>query len=243
MRPAIFMFAAGLVLLTGCEVGPDYHTPKLATPARWTASLVGGETNRPADLARWWKNFGDTNLDSLMIEAVQSNLVLHVAESHVRSARAERDLAAGYLWPSLSSSASYTRNRYGQNGFPPAPTGVPLDYNLYSAGFDAAWELDVFGGLRRSVEAANAEIGTAEATRQYVILTLLAEVARDYIEARGYQRRLAITRENILVQRDLLSLTQNRYQSGLSSDLDVQQATAILTTTEAQVPTLETGFQ
>ena len=243
MKPPLFIVAAGLALLTGCEVGPDYHAPKLATPPQWTANLAGGETNRPADLALWWKNFGDTNLDSLMTEAVQSNLVLHVAESHVRAARAERDVAAGNLWPSVAGSASYSRNRYGQNGFPPIPAGVPLDYNLYSAGFDAAWELDVFGGLRRAVEGANAEIGSAEATRRYVILSLLAEVARNYIEARGYQQRLIITRQNITVQRDVLDLTQSRYRSGLSSDLDVQQATAILTTTEAQVPSFETGFQ
>ena len=243
MRLALFLMAAGFVLLAGCAVGPDYQVPKTATPAHWTAPLAAGETNQSSDLAQWWQNFGDTNLNALIATAVQSNLTLHVAEAHVREARAERDQAAGYLWPTVDANGSYSRNRFGRHAFPPVPAGVPLDYNLYSAGFDAAWELDVFGGIRRSVEAANAEIGTADAARHNVLLSLLAEVARNYIEARGYQQRLAITRQNIQVQRDVLDLTKSRYQSGLSSDLDVQQATAILTTTESQVPAFETGFQ
>ncbi len=129
-----------------------------------------------------------------------------------------------------------------QTVFPRCQRGIPLDYNLYNAGFDAAWELDIFGGTRRAVEAANAEIGAAEYSQRDVLVSLLAEVARNYIGARGYQQRLAITRQNIQVQQEILDLTSNRFQNGLSSDLDVQQATALLTATEAQVPSLETGF-
>ena len=101
---------------------------------------------------------------------------------------------------------------------------------------------DIFGGTRRAVEAANAEMGAAEYGQRDVLVSLLAEVARNYIGARSYQQRLAITRDNIRVQREILDLTSNRYENGLSSDLDVQQATALLTDTEAQVPSLETGF-
>ena len=119
---------------------------------------------------------------------------------------------------------------------------MPLDYNLYNASFDAAWELDIFGGTRRAVESANAEIGAAEFGQRDVLVSLLAEVARNYIGARAYQQRLAITRQNIQVQQEILDLTSNRFQNGLSSDLDVQQATALLTATEAEVPSLETGF-
>ena len=196
MKPAIVIMAACLALLAGCAVGPDYRQPNVSTPSSWTSPLADGETNGPADLAAWWKNFGDTNLDSLMAVAVQSNLTLRVAEAHVREARAERDVASGSLWPSVGSSGSYSRNRYGANAFPPlAGFGVPLDYNLYSAGFDAAWELDIFGGTRRAVEAANAEMGAAEYSQRDVLVSLLAEVARNYIGARGYQQRLVITRK------------------------------------------------
>ena len=136
----------------------------------------------------------------------------------------------------------FPKSLWRQNSFPPLPPGTPLDYNLYNAGFDAAWELDIFGGTRRAVEAANAEMGAAEFGQRDVLVSLLAEVARNYIGARGYQQRLAITRQNIQVQQEILDLTSNRFQNGLSSDLDVQQATALLTATEAQVPSLETGF-
>jgi NodT family efflux transporter outer membrane factor (OMF) lipoprotein len=233
----------GLAFLAGCAVGPDYHPSAANVPPQWTSSLTGGETNAPASLAGWWKNFGDTNLDSLMTMAVASNLTLHIAEARVREARAGRDIVVGSLWPSVGSSGYYSRNRYGANGFPPLPTAVSLDYNLYNAGFDAAWELDIFGGTRRAVEAANAEIGAAQYGQRDVLVSLLAEVARNYIQARGYQQRLAITRDNIRVQQEILELTGNRFQNGLGSDLDVQQATALLTATTAEVPSLENGFQ
>jgi NodT family efflux transporter outer membrane factor (OMF) lipoprotein len=243
MRPAIVMAATCLAILAGCAVGPDYQPPKASASAQqWTSPLAGGETNGPVDLAAWWKNFGDTNLDSLMTVAVQSNLTLRIAEAHVREARAERDVMAGSLWPSVGTSGSYSRNRFGQNSFPPLPPGTPLDYNLYSASFDAAWELDIFGGTRRAVESASAEIGAAEYGQRDVLVSLLAEVARNYIGARGYQQRLDITRQNIQVQQEIMNLTSNRFENGLSSDLDVQQATALLTATEAEVPSLETGF-
>jgi outer membrane protein, multidrug efflux system len=237
------MAAMSLALLAGCAVGPDYHPPKASASAQqWTSPLVGGETNGPADLATWWKNFNDTNLDSLVTMAVQSNLTLHIAEAHVREARAERDVASGSFWPSVGSSGSYSRNRFGQNSFPPLPAGTPLDYNLYNASFDAAWELDIFGGTRRTIEAASAEISAAEFGQRDVLVSLLAEVARNYIAVRGYQQRLAITLQNIQVQQDILNLTSNRFENGLSSDLDVQQAAALLTATEAEVPSLKTGF-
>jgi len=244
MKPTMVIAAMGLALLAGCAVGPNYHQPNVSTPSSWASPLADGETNSPANLAAWWKNFNDTNLDSLMATAVQSNLTLHIAEAHVREARAERGVVAGGLFPSLGASAGYTRNRFGAHSFPPlAEFGVPLDYNLYSAGFDAAWELDIFGGTRRAVEAANAEISAAEYNQRDVLVSLLAEVARNYIGARSYQQRLAITRDNIRVQLEILDLTSNRFQNGLNSDLDVQQATAVLTSTEAQVPSLETGFR
>lgn len=242
MNLATLMAGLGVALAAGCAVGPNYQPPRTVAPAQWTSPLTGGETNAPADLAVWWKNFGDTNLDFLMAAAVHSNLTLHIAEVHVRESRAERDVAWGGWWPTVDASGSYSRNRFGANSFPPLPPGTPLDYNLYSAGFDAAWELDVFGGTRRTVEAANAELGAAKYGARDVLVSLLAETARNYIAARGYQQRLAITRQNIQVQQRILDLTSNRFESGLSSELDVQQATSLLTTTIAEVPSLETGF-
>jgi NodT family efflux transporter outer membrane factor (OMF) lipoprotein len=235
---------ASLAVLVGCAVGPNYQQPKVNTPSQWTSSLNGGETNGPADLAGWWKSFNDTNLDSFMLTAIQSNLTLRVAEARVREARYQKGVVSANLWPSLAGSGSYTRNHYSEHGFPPLSDfkGVPLDYNLYDANFDAAWELDVFGGTRRAVQAASAQIEAAEYGQRDVLVSLLAEVARNYISARAYQQRLIIARDNIRVEKDLLDLTTNRYGNGLSSDLDVQQAKAVLDSTTAQVPSLQTGF-
>ncbi|HZT23871.1 MAG TPA: efflux transporter outer membrane subunit [Verrucomicrobiae bacterium] len=243
MKPAPIAILACLAIVSGCAVGPNYHPPHISAPTAWSSPLAGGETNGPVALADWWKNFGDTNLDALMTQAVRSNLDLRIAEARVREARARRAVVVGGWWPSLSGSAAYSRNRWSQNNFPPIPPGVPLDYNLYNAGFDAAWEMDLFGGTRRAVEAANAEVGAAEYSRRDVLVSLLAEVARNYLEARGFQQRLAIARQNIQVQTEILDLTRSRFQHGLSSDLDVQQAAALLNATEAQVPSLKTGFQ
>ena len=205
--------------------------------------MTGGETNSMVDLAQWWKRFNDTNLDSFIAIAVQSNLTLKVAEAHVREARAQKGIVAANLWPWLKGSGSYSKNRFPVNGFPPlAQFGVPPDYNLYDANFDATWELDVFGGTRRAVQAASAQIGAAEYDETNVLISVMAEVARDYISARAYQQRLIIAQENIQIEQGVLNLTTNRFANGLGNDLDVEQAQASLSTTEAQVPVFQTGF-
>jgi len=237
------LIVACLLLFAGCAVGPNYRSPQVKAPAQWASSLAGGETNSSADLVDWWKNFGDADLDSLVAMAVQSNLTLQIAQARVREARAKGLVVTGGFWPTLSGIGSYSRNRYGKNSFPPLPPAVPLNFNLYNAGFDAAWELDIFGGTRRAIEATNAEIQAAVYGQRDVMVSLLAEVARNYISARAFQQRLIITRQNIQVQQRILDLTKNRFQNGLSSDLDVQQATALLNDTQAQIPSLESGFQ
>ena len=241
MRLPVLM-AGFLPLVVGCAVGPTYRTPKSDVPAQWNVPLSGGERGQPADISQWWRSFGDAELDALVQQAVQSNFTVRIAESRVREARAERAVVAGGLWPSVGSSVGYSRNRYGGNGFPPLPPGTPLDYNLYSAGFDASWELDVFGGTRRAVEEASDEVGAVQFGERDVLISLLAEVGRNYIEVRGYQERLAIARRDIWVQSDILELTRSRFRSGLSGALDVEQARALLTSTKAEVPPLETAL-
>jgi len=244
MRSSALLSGTVLALIAGCEVGPNYRPPSEQAPEKWATPLAGGESDTPAALASWWMSFNDPELDKLIGAAVQSNLTVRVAEERVREARAARDVVAGGRWPSAAASASYSRNRYGANSFPPlgAFPGVPLDYNLYNLGFDAAWELDLFGGVRRAVEASNAQVGAAEYARRDVLVSVLAEVARTYIDARAYQERLAVTRENIAAQQDTVELTRSRYRGGLASDLEVEQATALLASTQAELPALETGF-
>jgi NodT family efflux transporter outer membrane factor (OMF) lipoprotein len=232
----------------GCAVGPNYQKPAVSAPAHWGEPLAGGETNHDASVADWWKNFHDPELDSLISRAAQSNLDLKIAQSRVREARAEYGIAVGNLLPTVDASGSYARQRESQNQplVGPGdhlPPGIPFENNFYQSGFDASWEIDVFGGTRRAVESAKAQVAAAEFGQRDVLITLLGEVARNYVEARGYQRRLEIARDNIRAQEQSLAITQNRFTNGLTSDLDVQQAATLLATTRANVPTLETALQ
>jgi outer membrane protein, multidrug efflux system len=240
--------AAGLLLaawLAGCAVGPNYKRPRINAPAQWVSPLEGGETNLPAPEARWWNSFADAELDSLIARSVKSNLDLTVARARVREARAGLRFASGGLGPTLNTSASYAEERYPANGFPPFPPigNLPLEDNVYQVGFDAAWALDVFGGVRRAVEAARAEAAAAEFGRRDLLITICGEVARNYIDARASQRRLAVALENIKTQEKTLALTRDLRDHGLTSDLDVQQAASLLATTQAETPSLETGFK
>ena len=244
MRVRTVLWGIALVLLAGCVVGPNYKPPDERAPAKWATHLAAGESVAPAALAHWWTSFKDPELNTLVGAAVRSNFTLRVAEDRVREARAEREVASGGRWPSAGASVAYLRNRYGANSYPPLGhlPGVPLNYDLYTVGFDAAWELDLFGGVRRAVEASSAEVGAAEYARRDVLVSVLAEVARNYIDARAYQERLAIARRNVMAEQGILALTRSRYRSGLASDLEVEQASAVLTSTEARLPAIESRF-
>ena len=185
---------AGLIFLAGgCTVGPNYQNPDLPVPAAWTEAQQKGVAARAVELARWWTKFNDPLLDSLVDRAAKSNLDLRLAEARIREARASRAVTASGAWPTVDVSGSYTRNRASENaigapaqGAVVAPSGsANLDQNLYRTGFDANWEIDVFGGVRRSVEAADATIEVTVEDRRDVLVTLLGEVARNYIDLQG----------------------------------------------------------
>jgi len=248
MKTNHFLTLAMLAILAGgCanvpSVGPDYHKPETKAPTQWTEPLSGGETDSAAATAAWWKNFHDTELDSLMARAACSNLDLRMAQSRVREARAQYGGASADLWPTVNGGGGYNRWRQSEHqpvlGSLPIPPGVPFDGNVYQAGFDASWEIDVFGGKRRAVESAGAQLVASEFSRRDVLVSLLGEVARNYVDLRGYQKRLAIANQNIEAQEKSLAITQNRFTNGLATDLDVQQAKTVLATTRAAVPTLE----
>jgi len=237
---ALLSFAG---LLAGCAVGPDYHPPKADAPAQWVSPQARGATNLPTTDAAWWKSFHDAELDSLIVRAARSNLNLRVAVGRIREARAAVRVIAADYGPTVDAAGSYARDRYSANGFPPFPPGVPLDANVYQAGFDSTWELDVFGGTRRAVEAARADVAAAEFGRRDLLITIYGEVARNYVEARAFQRRLDVANSNINAQAEILDLTRDRFAKGLIGDLDVQQADALLFATKAQVPVFESGFR
>jgi multidrug efflux system outer membrane protein len=236
-----------LLLLGGCSVGPNYQEPKLAVPASWQEAQQKGIDIRPVEMTRWWTSFNDSLLNSLVERAVQSNLDLRIAEGRIREARAARTVVAADAWPIVDVFGSYSRNRTSANalalGTLAPQGGGQLEQDLFKTGFDANWEIDVFGGIRRSVEAADATIEASRETRRDVLVTLLGDVAKNYIDLRGFQRRLAVARANLKAQQDTLELTRIRFQAGLTSDLEVAQAEAQANTTAAQIPTLEASLK
>jgi len=247
MKTKISLLLVSLTLLAGCAVGPDYHAPTLNAPAQWSEPLAGGESSNATAIATWWKNFHDPELDALVDRAVAANLDLKIAGARVREARAQAGIAEADFGPTVDASSSALRQAASKNqpvlGALPIPASVPFVNNVYQAGFDAAWEIDVFGGRRRAAEAATAEVAASEYNQQDAQVTLVAEVARNYIEVRGFQQRLAIARQNIQAQEDALAIAQERSKKGISSDLDVQQAATVLAQTQAQVPSFESGLE
>jgi len=235
--------AAGVVGAGGCAVGPDYHSPSVRVPATWTSPRDNGLTEAAGEAPAWWTLFNDAELDSLIQRAAQSNPDLRVAEAHLRQARAIRQMSAADLWPTADVTGSFARARQSQNqpliGSLPLPPNFPFEYSVYQAGFDASWEIDLFGGRRRALEASNAEWEGAIESRNDVMVSVLAEVARNYVELRGGQLRLEIARRNLKLQEEAVELARARFQTGLVSELDVTRAASLLAGVKAALPPVE----
>lgn len=228
--------ATMLLALGACRVAPEYETPEVEVPPAWSAESSAAASAEPPEL--WWQEFQDLQLDSLIARAVEANLDLALARARVREARASRDLTAGARQPEVNARASAFRHQDSANTSQGAVTGTnPRD--LYDVGFDAAWELDLFGSIRHSVEAAEAGVQVAEEDRRDALVSLLGEVAREYVELRGSQRQSAILRANVDAQRQTLELTRARFEAGLSTELDVARSQALLANTQALIPSLE----
>jgi multidrug efflux system outer membrane protein len=230
-----------LLFFSGCAaVGPNYRRPDTATPAKWQTSLseeltAGGKT--PEDLSAWWRTLNDPLLSSLIDRAVTGNLDLKKARARVREARARRGIAKADFFPTLDGSASATWSRYSED------RGSGETADLYAASFDAGWELDIFGGLRRSLEAAEADWQATQEELRNVLVSLLAEVALNYIDIRTAQVQIAVAEENLEAQRETHRLTQWRYEAGLSDELAVEQARYSLENTRSLIPALRTKLE
>ncbi|WP_022977988.1 efflux transporter outer membrane subunit [Nevskia ramosa] len=226
---------AGLLatLLSACAVGPDYHRPELAPV---TAFRNAPATDAAAQNfeARWWTQFGDPTLDALVSRAVSNSLDLRMAVARVTAARAAVGDAQSNQLPTIGADASYTRSRAQQPGF----GSDRFSISRYQAGFDAAWELDLAGGIRRSVEAAQANSQASVASLRDAQVRLIAEVARNYFELRGAQLRLEIASRDLASQSETVKLTRVRREVGTGPEQDVASASARLAATEARIPLL-----
>ena len=224
------------VLLAGCVVGPDYQTPILPIPANWSGQTQA-KPDQPAQLAKWWQRLRDPELNTLVEEAVAGNLDVATAKAKIREARATYRQSAGTLLPSADGSGSVTRNKSATT-----TSGSNAIYSEYQAGFDASWELDLFGANRRSVEAARYGVDASQEELRATLLTLVGDVASYYAQARGYQARVALARRSAASQRQTAELTRSMALAGTATAADVAKAMGQASSTEAAVPTLEASY-
>jgi multidrug efflux system outer membrane protein len=223
--------------LAGCAaVGPDYGAPPPSPiPERWNGAHDPGATGTLKQLAGWWAQFGDPVLDGLIADALRANTDLASARGKLREARARRDLARAGLAPSVTASGNARRIDGSRE------TGSGASRDLFSAAFDASWEPDVFGARRRGVEAAEADLQASAETLRDTRVTLLAEVARNYVELRAGEQRLAIAIAGLDAQSETFDLTRWRREAGLVSELDEALALTELERTRAALPGLQTA--
>ena len=226
------ILGTAIVLMSGCAaVGPDYAEPEMELPSKWNNTSASPRGEDSSRLSSWWRNLKDPVLNMLIDEALRNNLDLQEALSRVRQARFERNISEVDQYPGLDSSAtarvSDTSDSDSEN-------------RLYSAGMDASWEIDVFGGVRRSVEASYAEYQAQVEALHDVLVTLLSEVALNYVDLRMYQQQIVSVTKNIEIQQQSKTLTDSMLEAGLADNLELAQATYQLAGTKARLPALQT---
>jgi outer membrane protein, multidrug efflux system len=225
--------------LAGCAVGPDYAgPPKLALPSHWSTNTA---PHRDAGkLDRWWLRLRDPLLSRLIEEAVEANPDVAKAKAVVREARATLQQTTAGLFPSVSGTASVTSNKSSAGSSSVLVDSAP--YSLHQASFDSSWELDLFGGTQRSIQAAAHGAQSAEEDLRDSLVTLIGDVAAYYVEARGYQARIALAQRTAVSQRDTEKLTRSKYEAGSGNAVDLAKATAQAASTEANVPTYQAAL-
>jgi NodT family efflux transporter outer membrane factor (OMF) lipoprotein len=227
----------------GFKVGPNYCPPGANVAESWIDASDPHLRGTEQDNACWWTAFGDPTLDQLVAGASRQNLTLKMAGFRILEARAECGIAAGNLLPQQQEMTSqYSRSAMSKNAYPFNIIPLPrYYYNNWSAGLNAAWELDFWGRFRRAVEAADGHLDAQVEGYDNVLVLLQAEVATNYIQMRAYEERLELAKKNLELQTETLRITTARERQGLVTELDVQQATTNLGATEALIPILRTG--
>lgn len=264
MRSTASMMLLGAVmalLITGCAVGPDYHQPQLDLPGKWNATQTALNATvidaqnataaanataheaepRLTDLKKWWTSLGDPILNKLINEAVKGNLDVASAQARVREARGTYRQAGGVLLPQVDGGASAIRTGYGKKSSSSA-NGQSNYFTTFQAGFDASWEIDFFGKNRRRLESAKYALDAAQEDLRSTLLTLIGDVAVNYVRARGYQTRIALAEHTAASQRETARLTREKFLVGSSSAVDMDRAEADVNTTEANIPDYEAYY-
>ena len=232
------------------KVGPNYSQPTADVANDWIDAGQSRLIRNGTEDVRWWTAFGDSTLDRLIVAASQQNITLRIAGARILEARAQCGIAEGNLFPQQQeATGGYSRSAMSANTYPfntLSAFGLVLPtytYDQTQVGFDAAWELDFWGRFRRAIEAADAHLDAQVAGYDDVLVMLQAELAASYIQMRAFEERLLLARKNVELQTQTLKLATLRYNGGLVSELDVQQATSNLAVTESLIPNLETGHR
>lgn len=244
MSPASRLVPLLLALgMAGCTLGPDFKRPDTQAPGEWAALQGQAAPSQPAAEpleTRWWENFHDARLSALVDRVAARNLDLQIASARLLQSRAQRSSIAADETPSVGVEAGYDRARNSAEGLSdPSGNSGKSAFSLWQGDLTASWEIDLWGRVRRQVEAADASVQVAEDDRRGVLLALLSETAGDYIQLRAVQRTLQVTHDNLEVARHGLKLSQQRQDEGVATRLDVAQASAQVASIEARLPTLE----
>lgn len=238
----------GSVLLSACAVGPDFKAPEPALPQQWRDSTGTSD----AVEMEWWKQFHDPTLDELVQRALSSNADVQIATLRLAQSRAQRGAEASSRWPNVNASGAYQRERQSENGTTTrmidliAPAGnrdqivslLSKPFSVYQGGFDVGWELDLWGRVRRSLEAADAGVRMTEEDLRDARLSLVAEVVRGYLELRGVQEQLRIATADAAASEDLVELTEYRVRGGLVDQLDLATQRTRLADARSSIPPL-----
>ena len=251
MRIVSLILVGSSLFLSACAVGPNYRRPQASVPPQWTAPATTGTRPgvEPAE-DDWWKSFNDQQLDSLIHRAAEANYDVKLSLARLEEARAATGIAKSSFYPQVAAGVSAERVRQVAVGLVASPQNqgtarpqiFPYEVNNYQGRFDASWELDVFGRIRRQVQAAKADVRAADEDHRNMLITVFGDVGRYYAELRGYRLRLEIANKNVSVAEDELKLTRDLAQAGQVTQRDVAQAEALLESIRAQIPQLNSAI-
>ena len=235
----------GILGLAGCTVGPDYIEPTDAVSSDWLTpeGAQGLVDPDAAVVVRWWEIFDDPILSALIDDAVRANHDIRIATANVREARVLRGAVRGRYIPSFDARAGATTGRISENGRQAGSPAAGNDQDVFDAAFDMRWEIDIFGGTRREVEAAVARVERLQEVERDILLTVLSDVARTYMELRGAQRRFDLARRNVALQQQTLDLVSRRHDVGAASTFELRRTESSLRSTEALLPNLEADIR
>jgi NodT family efflux transporter outer membrane factor (OMF) lipoprotein len=258
VRPSRYLAVSLLgatLLLSGCssthqwwkngfKVGPNHCTPAAPIADDWLDSQDPNVVSAPMDYSYWWSVFQDPVLDELVDTAYHENLTLKIASQRIMEARAQRGIAMGNLFPQQQQLfGGYTRQELSDKAYPFGEFPIRKHYDDWITGFDATWELDIWGRIHRGIESADANLDAQVANYDDILVMIQAEVASAYLQLRTTEERLALAHENVELQEHTLKIIQHRFDQGVVSELDLRQAKSALAATRSLIPALEEGHR